>query len=205
MVRLLWFTPMAFLLTLMIFALMANVTGSRSITPPEQQSVVLNILVEEQEPQPLRKQRSVPKPPVYQPEPLLPLTSAVDFPEFDSPSIQFEISPMLNVGMDTIQVMAPSLDFELEEVDLQPVYRVDPDYPAKAVQRGIEGYVTLRFNIDEQGHPIDIEVLQAKPTRIFDRSAIRALKRWRYPQTIVDGKAMIQRGQTVKLAFELNQ
>ncbi|NVD06734.1 TonB family protein [Vibrio sp. JPW-9-11-11] len=205
MVRLLWFTPIAFILTLAVFALMASLTDSRKAEPHIIPGITLDVLALPPEPQPLRKQRVLPNPPLHLPEPSLALAVTIAPPKFDLRSQGLEVAPVLGIEMDPLQVMMPSLDIETEPVELVPVYRVDPDYPPKAVQRGIEGYVTLRFDIDQDGVPFDIEVLQAKPKRIFDRSAIRALKRWRYSPIVVDGKAVIQRGQTVKLAFELSQ
>ncbi len=62
-----------------------------------------------------------------------------------------------------------------------------------------EGYVILQFDISKEGKPINIEVIESKPKRIFDREAIRQLKTWKYKPKIVDGVAVIQKGFKVQL------
>jgi len=86
-----------------------------------------------------------------------------------------------------------------------PLHRVEPNYPAKALQRGVEGYVTLRFNIDELGKTRDIEVVDANPKRYFEREAMLALRNWKYQPKMVDGKAVVQTGLTVRLEFKLQK
>jgi protein TonB len=61
----------------------------------------------------------------------------------------------------------------------------------------------MSFTIDETGQPTDIEVLEAEPKRVFEREAIRALRNWKYQPKLVDGKAVTQPGQSVKLEFKL--
>ena len=86
-----------------------------------------------------------------------------------------------------------------------PLYRVEPRYPSRALRQGKEGYVVLKFTIDTQGRPIDITIMDAKPHRLFDKEAIRALRKWKYQPQVVNGTAMAQQGQTVRLEFRLNQ
>ncbi|WP_352311523.1 energy transducer TonB, partial [Psychrobacter sp. W2-37-MNA-CIBAN-0211] len=43
------------------------------------------------------------------------------------------------------------------------------------------------------------------PKRLFDREAIRALKKWKYKPKIVDGKPLRQSGMTVQLDFTLEK
>ncbi|MEZ9547650.1 energy transducer TonB, partial [Vibrio crassostreae] len=61
----------------------------------------------------------------------------------------------------------------------------------------------MSFTIDETGRPMDIQVTDANPRRMFEREAMRALKKWKYQPKVVDGKAIAQVGQTVKLEFKL--
>jgi protein TonB len=63
--------------------------------------------------------------------------------------------------------------------------------------------VVLRFTITATGTVENPVVLDANPKRIFDRSAIRALKKWKYRPRIVDGVA-VDRVEEVKLSFDLD-
>jgi len=84
-----------------------------------------------------------------------------------------------------------------------PRVRINPSYPPVAAREGLEGYVTLSFDISEMGRPVNVSVIDAKPRGIFERSARRALKKWKYDPKKVDNKAVSQLGQSVTLVFQL--
>ena len=58
--------------------------------------------------------------------------------------------------------------------------RVQPDYPVREKIRGITGKVELQFGLAADGSVIDVTVLQSTPENVFDRTAIAALKQWRF-------------------------
>ncbi len=88
--------------------------------------------------------------------------------------------------------------------DASPIVRINPKYPTTAARDGIEGWVQLSFNISPTGEVIDATVVNSKPKRIFDREALRAIKRWKYRPKVVEGVAQLQTGQTVQLDFKLD-
>lgn len=67
----------------------------------------------------------------------------------------------------------------------KPVFQVPPQYPTKAKQNAIEGYVTLKIKVATDGRAEDIQVLDEQPKGVFARSAKRAVIRWRFaaPET----------------------
>lgn len=98
---------------------------------------------------------------------------------------------------------ATSLGVGGSDRDIVPLVRVDPEYPARAKQRGIEGWVELEFTITRVGTVQDARVLKSKPPYVFDRSALQAIRRWRYNPKIADGKAVERPGVKVRLRFDL--
>jgi protein TonB len=72
----------------------------------------------------------------------------------------------------------------------------EPEYPASALRRGIEGQVVIDVATDATGAVSDASVLQSEPVGVFDTAALRAVRRWRYPA------AGCERTQ-VRLRFEL--
>ena len=84
-----------------------------------------------------------------------------------------------------------------------PLVRVEPRYPIEAARDGISGWVRLSFTIDETGAVTDVAVLAAEPATLFNREAIRALRRWKYQPQLVDGKALKQQNMQVQLDFSL--
>ncbi|WP_111977496.1 energy transducer TonB [Algibacillus agarilyticus] len=82
--------------------------------------------------------------------------------------------------------------------------RMEPVYPEFALRNGIRGWVKLGFDITSEGYVENVKVLDAKPQGVFERSARRALKKWRYRPKIVDGKAIEEKGLDVTLTFGLS-
>ena len=62
----------------------------------------------------------------------------------------------------------------------EPIKRSPPTFPRVAARDGIFGYVNLRFLVDESGNVTAIDALDAYPEGVFEKSAIRAVKNWKY-------------------------
>lgn len=61
------------------------------------------------------------------------------------------------------------------------ISREQPDFPREAVRGGIEsGSVRARVVINAAGGVASVVILEAKPARVFDRSVIQALQRWKF-------------------------
>jgi protein TonB len=87
--------------------------------------------------------------------------------------------------------------------DVIPLVRINPEYPMRARQRGVEGWVLIQFTISPAGTVKDARVVDADPPNIFDDSAIKAVNRWRYNPKIEEGVAVERRGVQVVLEFKL--
>lgn len=62
----------------------------------------------------------------------------------------------------------------------QPIKRVHPEYPVSAAKNGLFGYVKMRFLVDEAGLVTAIDTLDTFPENTFEKSAVKAVKKWRY-------------------------
>lgn len=61
-------------------------------------------------------------------------------------------------------------------------HKEPPQYPSRALRRGLEGYVVVQFIINADGR-VDrnsIQVIDASPQRTFERAAIDAIADWRF-------------------------
>jgi len=85
---------------------------------------------------------------------------------------------------------------------LKRTREVRPEYPRDAQSRGIEGWVDVEFTIAADGTTRDLIVRDAEPRGIFDRSALEALRRWRFEPIVRDGRAVEQRA-TIRLHYRL--
>jgi protein TonB len=113
-----------------------------------------------------------------------------------------EIASMVDTGAELAEATALGAGASSDR-DVVPLVRVDPEYPPRARQRGIEGYVDLEFTIGSAGTVENPKVIGANPTAIFDDAALRAVRRWRYNPKLVDGVAVARTGIRVRLRFEL--
>lgn len=86
---------------------------------------------------------------------------------------------------------------------LVPGIRVPPVYPGRALTQGIEGYVDLAFTVTAAGGVADIRVIDARPSGVFDRAAVRAVAQWKYHPRMVDGRPIATRGVRTRIRFEL--
>ncbi|WP_376694758.1 TonB family protein [Wenzhouxiangella sp. EGI_FJ10305] len=62
---------------------------------------------------------------------------------------------------------------------LEPVVRVSPLYPRQAAMDGVTGHVKLEATLTENGHVVDIEVVESEPEGVFDAEAVQAFSQWR--------------------------
>ena len=90
------------------------------------------------------------------------------------------------------------------EGDIIPVVVIRPMYPREAAMSGTEGWVKVEFTITEIGAVKDARVVEAKPLRVFNREAIRAILKWKFKPRVVDGIA-VERRATQIIDFNLDE
>ena len=83
------------------------------------------------------------------------------------------------------------------EDEVVALYKFPPEYPRKAARSGEEGWVKIEFTITSQGEVDDPKVVASKPRRIFDRAALKAIRKWRFKPKTVDGIAVPRRAVQV--------
>ncbi|MEM6532005.1 MAG: energy transducer TonB [Myxococcota bacterium] len=84
-----------------------------------------------------------------------------------------------------------------------PVVRVQPVYPQRAAERGVEGFVTVKFRVGTAGQVVSPKIIASEPPGMFDRAALKAVRKWKYKPKIVDGKPIEYGVTPVKLDFKL--
>jgi len=148
------------------------------------------------------KDREVPdKKPPEQPPPPPPLTtSQSNKPDANATGFAEGFDIMGDIGGPVVGSGVTSVD-----TDTIPLVRVKPTYPARATERGIEGWVVVEFTISPRGTVVDPKVLSYEPSSIFNQAALRAIRRWKYNPKIVDGKPVSRPGVKVKLDFEIGK
>jgi len=118
-------------------------------------------------------------------------------PSQDLGDMAFAIDVDVDVGGSNVAIAAA-------DSDVVPIVRVNPQYPLRASERGIEGWVAVEFTISKLGTVKDPKVIGAEPSSIFDRAALKAIRKWKYNPKIEDGEPVERPGVRVKLTFDLS-
>jgi periplasmic protein TonB len=126
------------------------------------------------------------------------------------PERQFDDMDGMGTGAGVIGVSAPRISHEVNlsregffsDGDYMPIVQVAPQYPRRAADLGLEGFVILEFTVTREGTVRDPRVLQSSH-ELFDRSAIDAVLRFRYRPRVIDGEPVEVPGVRFRITFEL--
>lgn len=119
---------------------------------------------------------------------------------FSSSSYSMLESPVTNAeNSDDIEIKR-SLDY-YEFHKAKSIKRVNPKYPSSSAAKGQEGWVELNFGVDEKGKVKDIVVIDSSGSRHFEKSAKKAVAKWRYDPALKNGKPVYSCQNKVRLEF----
>ncbi|WP_237057224.1 energy transducer TonB [Microbulbifer sediminum] len=127
-------------------------------------------------------------------------------PEFDDPNMD-----------NALNMSAPSTSADLKvggiggfasEGDYLPIVKVAPQYPRRALQRGIEGYAIVEYTVTKNGSVRDARVVEAftadgNATTIFNRAAVKSALKYKYKPRVVDGEPIEVPGVRTKISFNM--
>ncbi len=135
-----------------------------------------------------------PKPPETPPE-----TPPQDMDNVDpeAPSINIA-APEVNANTD---IGGPG-GMNIAEGDYLPIVRVAPVYPARALSRGLEGYVDMEFTVTTTGTVKDPRVIFSTSS-LFERAAERAVLKFKYKPRVVDGVPVEVPGVKTRITFQI--
>lgn len=90
------------------------------------------------------------------------------------------------------------------EGDYLPIVRVAPVYPARALSRGVEGYVDMGFTVTTTGSVKDPVVLYSTSS-LFERAATQAVLKFKYKPRVVDGQPVEVPGVKTRITFKIEE
>ncbi len=201
-------------ITFALLVFMANlITNERDLLAESRDNTYFDLLMPSMDESVERKNRHKPKPPEPKPQqvqqPVTQLRAVAPNSVAPAPLPIPNLTLSTSVSAMSIPVpgvMAPAAPVAVQQSQdtmAIPLFRQEPRYPNRALRLGKQGYVVLAFSINESGRVSDIEVLEANPRRLFEKEAIRALKKWKYKPMVVNGKPQVQPGQKIRLDFKL--
>ena len=114
-------------------------------------------------------------------------------------------APTINIAPPTVatgtDIGGPG-GMNIAEGDYLPIVRVAPVYPARALSRGLEGYVDMSFTVTQAGTVRDPVVLFSTSS-LFERAALRAVLKFKYKPRVVDGVPVDVPGVKTRISFQI--
>ncbi|MFT7131620.1 MAG: protein TonB [Cyclobacteriaceae bacterium] len=198
--------------TLALFYLMqALISGADSALSEDKTGNLVDFVRLKQDQEVQAKDRKPKKPP------------PPDEPPPETPPQNFNVSvdnagfSMSNVDMN-VSVEVGGGGFGISDGDYLPIVKVQPQYPRRALQRGMEGWVIVEFTVTAQGTVKNAMVVNNcgwvknarvegecvdSPNSVFDRAAQNAAEKFKYKPKVVDGEPVETAGVQNKISFQL--
>jgi protein TonB len=172
------------------------VTGKQALTDPRERHKLEFVRVKRNEN--LNIEDIIPEKPPKPPE------TPPETPPQDMDNVNPD-APTINIAPPTVQagtdIGGPG-GMNIAEGDYLPIVRVAPVYPARALSRGLEGFVDLSFTVTSAGTVKDPIVIQSTSS-LFERAATRAVLKFKYKPRVVDGVPVEVPGVKTRISFQL--
>ncbi|MFN3233539.1 MAG: energy transducer TonB [Alphaproteobacteria bacterium] len=189
---------LAGLITLSLFFVMQLLIAGEDLVLEEQRNFGnIDITMEEEDQDPRRKQRTKPEREEVPPPPPPKLANVQLNQNQDLGGVQMEFDTAVNTDIAFGGVNAAALDR-----GAYPKFRVTPQFPRRAQERGISGCVIFGFTITKTGGTSDIYVIDSSSS-MFERNGTRAIEQFKYEPLIINGQPAATPNQTIRLVWAL--
>ena len=114
-------------------------------------------------------------------------------------------APTINIAPPSVSAdtnIGGPCGMNIAEGDYLPIVRVAPVYPARALSRGLEGYVDLSFTVTSAGTVQD-PIVMFSTSSLFERAATRAVLKFKYKPRVVDGVPVDVPGVKTRISFQI--
>jgi len=173
-------------------------TGKQALTKPRDRAKLEFVRVKRNES--LNTEDFTPEKPPKPPE-TPPETPPQDMDNIDPSAPTISVAPP-SVATETT-IGGPG-GMNIAEGDYLPIVRVAPVYPARALSRGLEGYVDMSFTVTTTGTVKD-PVVMFSTSSLFERAAIRAVLKFKYKPRVVDGVPVDVPNVKTRITFKIEE
>lgn len=113
--------------------------------------------------------------------------------------------PILRISQERLDIdTTPQAVLPMSNNIMIPLIRTTPNYPSRALQRGLEGFVELSFTVDRFGSVINPVVINAVPEGVFDRAALQSISRWKYSPAMSNGEPVETYDVRHRIVFQMD-
>ncbi len=108
------------------------------------------------------------------------------------------------VPVETDIEMSGGFSLGVGEGDYLPIVKVAPIYPARALQRGLEGFCVVRYTVTSLGAIKDPVIVESQcSSSLFHRASLQAALKFKYKPRVIDGVAVEVSGVMNKFTYEI--
>ena len=192
--RLIFGTPLAMLVTVVLFLVMYALVGNNQAVELDESRVVnIDIGRKIDDTVDINREKSFERPQLDQPPPPPPAISKADF----------------EPDVEGVSAATPEFDTKIElgtgfnpDRDAQPLVRIPPQYPERCSSRHkkVEN-VTIEFDVTPLGQVVNVKIVRSTNS-CFDRASIRAAERWKYQPKIVEGEPKPRYGVRTNFRYD---
>ena len=202
LVRLLVGVPIAGVVTFLLFLLMDRLILTDDFELEDEQDDLQIVIAEQvEELQVAAREISIDDVPEVQAPPPPPqiVRQSAEQPTEDMSTIVGEIP-----DFEAPSLSGADVNFNVSDRDAQPLVRIEPQYPVRAQERGVQGRCFVRFDVTPDGVTTNAEVFRCDSS-LFERASVRAVERWRYQPAVENGVARWRRGVETMFIFQLEE
>ena len=106
-------------------------------------------------------------------------------------------------AMEVAPISTGGGGFSATDGEYLPIVRVPPQYPARASENGVEGYVIVVFTVTAEGTTKDVLATESSH-KMFERAAVKAAEKYKYKPRVIDGEPIESPGVRVRIEFQLD-
>ena len=125
-----------------------------------------------------------------------------DVPDLKVIPDNVDINSNISVGSVKVGINKDLKGFNSNDGEYLPIFRAPPIYPRRAQERGICGYVDLKYTVTAAGGVRDPEVTYSSSS-MFESAAKKAALKYKYKPRQVAGKPVDVPGVEIRVKFEI--
>lgn len=125
-----------------------------------------------------------------------------DLPDVKVLPDQIDINSDFALGAVKVGINRDLKGFNQNDGEYLPIFRPSPIYPRRAAERGLCGYVDLRYTVTSSGGVADPQVMSSS-SKMFERNAVKAALKYKYKPRQVGGKPVDVPGVEIRVKFEM--
>jgi protein TonB len=196
------------LISLSIFIGMERMTSSKDMKQLEREDIPQLVYLRDKKDSHVDKKKRI--------KPKKPKIEKIKKVDFKQPKMKTKITknvkiqPIVTKNIDLSAISSltgAQINADIGLIDantLMTLSKVYPKYPRRAKLQRKEGLVQLQFQIDVNGYVHNITIVKSKPQGLFDKSAVNALKKWRF-KPIKDSDAGALIDATITFNYRLSK